>query len=133
MSHTFEAVWWSVKLPKGCSGKPDAECATLQANPALGALQISSARKETGLITDEDLHDFAKERMVSGIELREVTFGLFSGLSAQHFDDKIFCQEWWLRSEQLMVYVTYTVARGAKDMEVDQTRSILDSLAPILS
>ncbi len=131
MSRMFRSVWWTVELPDGWSGQPDIECTTFHANPSLGALQISSARKDTAPVTGEDLKGFSKERLASGVEIEGVNYRSFSGFSAQHFDGGKFWREWWLMADHLMVYATYNVVQGAEDLERDKIESILASMAPV--
>ena len=130
MSRTFDGAWWSVTLPLGWDGRPDKECATFQRNPPLGVLQISSARKDIGPVTAEDLREFAEERVASGVQLLEVSHGPFSGFSAEHSKEGRFWREWWLRSGQLTVYVTYNVAQGNARIEKDEVERIIESLKP---
>jgi hypothetical protein len=53
----YKSAWWSVELPPNWHGNPDADCTTFHANhPSFGgALQISAAYKDTGIVTDQDL------------------------------------------------------------------------------
>jgi hypothetical protein len=69
MSRVFNSGWWSVELPNGRNCRHD-HFATFLDTPSVGALQISAARKERGAITDEDLIDFAKER-ISGVKIEK--------------------------------------------------------------
>ncbi|MGH9776939.1 MAG: hypothetical protein ACRD5I_00860 [Candidatus Acidiferrales bacterium] len=128
MPNALDSGLWSVELPSGWTGHAGQECATFQANPPLGALQISSARKDSAPVSDKHLKEFASERLPPGVLLKEAGYGSFSGFSAEYAKEDRFWKEWWLKSGQLMVYVTYNVVQEMKDSERDSVERILASL-----
>ncbi|HMD72185.1 MAG TPA: hypothetical protein VKF41_12610 [Bryobacteraceae bacterium] len=127
----YKSEWWSVELPAHWSGYPDAGCSTFRAEPSLGVLQISAVRKDTGIVTEEDLREFAEERIAPGLRLERVWFDALSGLMANYRRDGLHWQEWWLRSGPLMVYVTYNVSQEYAAAEQVAISSILCSLAKV--
>jgi hypothetical protein len=129
----FNGIWWSVELPQRWRGEGDERCATFQAEPPLGALQISAARKDVGMVTDDDLRDFAAERISKGIELQKTQWGSFVGLVTQYSKRGYFWREWWLRESNLLVYVTYNVRNGYQEQEAEDIHRILASLKSISS
>jgi hypothetical protein len=125
----YESAWWSIELPPGWSGKDDGVCATFVRTPELGALQVSSARKDTEeAVTDEDLAEFATERLPSNVRPRETSVGVLSGLTAVYEHDQNRWQEWWLKSGYVMIYVTYNVHSSADRCEQDEAARILTTL-----
>src|SRR5215475_11883437 len=78
---TFDGIWWSVQVPSGWRARADAKCATFHQARSFGALQISSAQKDT-TITDTDLEEFANDRIPEGAELIRVAYSNFSGFTA---------------------------------------------------
>lgn len=126
----FQSAWWSVELPAGWSAHVDGNCATFCADPPLGVLQISGARKDTGVVTDQDLTEFTEERITPGVRLDGATFATFSGATAKYQKDGLFWQEWWLRSKHIMVYVTYNVIQESEAAEQVAVQGILASLRP---
>jgi hypothetical protein len=80
----YESVWWSVDLPPGWYGYADDRCSTFKANPEIGVLQISAARKSGDPVTEDELKEFALERIDAHIPLQSVTFGDFSGFTATY-------------------------------------------------
>ena len=124
----FTSAWWSVELPPNWSANPDGNCATLRADPPLGVLQISAARKDTGVVTDQDLTEFAEMRIAPKTRLAGVSFGAFSGATAMYRKDGLFWQEWWLRSKDMMVYATYNVVQESEAAELRTVEGILASL-----
>jgi len=124
----YESVWWSVDLPAGWDAYADAGCSTFKANPEIGVLQISAARKSGHLITEDELREYASERIGALVPLRSVAFGDFSGFIATYQKETWRWQELWLRSGHLMVYATYVVDVNFKTAEDEVLRCILASL-----
>jgi hypothetical protein len=123
----YESTWWSVKLPAGWTASSEKECVTFRATSPLGALQISSARKNAGPVQDDELIEFAKERQVSRPQLSSVTYQCFSGFMAERKIDGLAWKEWWLRSGDTMLYVSYTVVPPFTDSEMADVEAILRS------
>jgi hypothetical protein len=70
-----------VVLPPGWNGHSEGDCATFRADPAFGVLQISAVRKDVGIVTDDDLKEFALERVASETALEKAKFEAFSGFT----------------------------------------------------
>jgi hypothetical protein len=127
----FVSTWWSADLPCGWRGIEEANCTTISRQPRLGVLQLSAARKPEGLVTEQDLRDFAEEHIPTGQSMVQVECKLFSGFSVDYTKDRLFWREWWLRSGNLMIYATYNVERGKEDIEKTDLDYILNSLNPL--
>jgi hypothetical protein len=121
-------AWWSVTLPSNWRGHRDQDCTTFRANPPCGVLQISAARKDIEAVTDDDLREFAEERVGPGVALNEVQLATSAGVTAKYERDGLLWQEWWLKSGQLMIYATYNVVATHPVNEEDELLRILNSL-----
>lgn len=118
-----------MQIPKGWNAERDNVCATITANPEVGALQISAARNEEGPATDEDLLEFAEKHVKAGAKLKEVSLGKLTGFYLHYSDDEFYSREWWLRNSHTVVLVTYTTEleqRGQEDSVVDQILATLE-------
>lgn len=124
----YRSEWWSIDLPANWSGHPDDACSTFRAQPSLGVLQISAARKDTGLVSEDDLREFAADRIAPGVPIEHASFPTFSGFTASHRKSGLLWKEWWLRSEHLMVYATYNVDQNDAAAEQVVVSMILSSL-----
>lgn len=127
----FNSVWWSVELPSGWSGHANEEFATFHRSPQLGVLQISSARKDSAPVTEQDLREFAQDRIPSDERVRKVSYGPFTGLAVEYAQSGLHWKERWLSCGNLLVYVTYTVDRDKEATESEDVEKILTSLLPI--
>jgi hypothetical protein len=94
----------------------------------LGVLQISGAHKDDGPITDADLEEFALDATRPPGSLKQLTLGAFSGFTTKYRKNGLSWQKWWLRSGQLMVYVTYNVIQDRETEEQGVLARILSSL-----
>jgi hypothetical protein len=125
MGKTYESHWWSVDLPPGWTASAEGQCTTFRATPPIGALQISSARKDSGPIQDDDLKEFVSERLGRNAQLSVAVLGPFAGFTSEREEESLFWKEWWLRSGQTMLYVTYNVVPKYKDSEMNSVETIL--------
>lgn len=126
----FVSHWWSVKLPADWQASESDECVTLSGKRFSSAVQITAARKEACLITDEDLKEFADKRLIEKTSLSKVNITMFAGLYAERVQNGIFWREWWLRSGNLMVYVTYNIEEKFREAERFLVDTIVGSLSP---
>lgn len=135
MSHKNEikfcSNWWSVHLPTKWQTKEDKECVTLLGDHFQSALQISSARKESSVVTDEDIKDFANGRISDTVTFHRVDFGFFCGFYSERIEAGIFWREWWLRSEKLLIFASYNVDEQFKASETAIVDGIIKSLRPL--
>lgn len=126
-TNQFESEWWTVDLPVNWMASQVNQCTTLRATPPIGVLQISAARNSAGPVQDSDLREFAIERLGPTVRLSRATYKFVLGFAAEHEDQSLFWREWWLRSGQTMLYVTYNVILKHKNSELLALEAILHS------
>ena len=130
MSEIFNGEWWTVQLPTGWHAAPEEHGASFWRTPRAGTLHLSSARKSAGPVSDEDLKDFAAERLTAGHQLQRAESRAFSGFQCIRSDASLSWNEWWLKHGSLMIYATYVVpADKTSDLEEQEVLAILESLA----
>ncbi|MFN8443958.1 MAG: hypothetical protein U0175_24470 [Caldilineaceae bacterium] len=138
----FQAYSWSIDIPETWLGKVDESCWTFSAQDPIGALQISLYEKGE-VVTDQDLLEFLEEHIadlnlahdVEGSpKVRKVDAGQFLGYSIQYGivedgnEEEQRWQVWWLRSSEIMLFVTYICASSEIGIEDPIVDSILQSL-----
>lgn len=135
MRSRFGRETWSISVPNGWHARHDPECATLEADPPVGALQISAAFKGASVL-DEDLRDFASDHLEAGAVTRPVVAGEFVGFEIAYSVGDTFWRQWYLRREGQALLVTYVYqesARGHEDSSVEQVlASLSSSSAPVV-
>lgn len=123
----FASAYWRVSVPPDWTARNNPECATFERQAGVGAVQISAARKE-GLVTDEDLRDFAKDHLSAGAKTKELKLGDFEGFVLGYRDDANNWRQWFLRYGATAVFVTYNCpleSQGEEDEIVDSLLSTL--------
>ena len=96
-----------------------------------GAFQVSVARNSEGPATDDDLREFAQEHFDAGAPMTQVKIGEFEGYYLHYGFDDMYQRQWWLRSVDTVVMVTYTcnhADRGIDDHAVDEMVSSLQRI-----
>lgn len=125
----FGRETWSIQPPSGWAAWHEEECATMTAEPEVGALQISAALKESD-VSHQDLLDFASDHIDAGARPVEVATGTFEGITFCYGDGESHWQSWYLRDGHQMLLVTYNCAaelRGAEDDVVIKALKTLSS------
>lgn len=124
----FESTWWSVTVPPGWMAEQNEDCATFYHPAGVGALQISAARRETGSVPLQDLQELAAKALPPAIRAKSVKVGALSGLHASYDQDGTHWDRWWLRSDQLLIYVTYNCESAEVGQENAEVLAALASL-----
>lgn len=117
-------------LPPGWSGIVDEECVTFEGESSLGALQVSSYRKDEA-VTDEELRGLADEDIRAGAPLSEGRWGEFVGFELAYVVDEMFWRKWYLRREDQVLFVTYVCAEEDLEDEVEVVEQALATLAGV--
>jgi hypothetical protein len=126
----FKGKSWSLMLPENWKGQHDEECETMYDPSGVGALQISSARKD-GEVTDEDLLSFAEEHIEAGAKTKDVRLDDFSGITFSYAFDNQFWRQWFMKSNSLALFITYNCELAHKDIEYEIVDQIINSLKVI--
>lgn len=129
MTQLYRSAGWSIQVPDGWTATEEDGHVAFRAEPPRGVLHVSAARKD-GPVTDEDVAEFARDRLGEDAELRPASLGHFRGGHARYEADGECWREWWVYRGSLMLYATYTVdlpLRGTEDGAVD---GMLASLRP---
>jgi hypothetical protein len=127
----FKPKWWSVEIPKDWIVSEEADPVTISDPSNQVAVQISAARKDSQ-VTDADLLEFASERLGPNVKPKQIKTSYFAGLFGQHTDPNFISREWWLRSGDLMLYVTFTRPIGIRSYDENVLEKLIDSLKPMI-
>lgn len=127
MDITVACRYWTLKLPQNWSVSNEEDCVTFSGTPDLGALQVSAREKEIP-VDNDDLREFATQRCDPESRLHPIAIGSLVGYYAQSLQDDTLWREWWLRSGNIMVYITYNIEESAAGAEDDILEDMLSSL-----
>ena len=119
---------WSIQPPPGWSAWHDEDCAAMEAEPAVGALQISAAFKDSE-VSHEDLLDLASELIEEGALPIEVVAGEFEGITFCYGEGDAHWQHWYLRNGDQLLFVTYNCLAEFKGVEDELVGAALKTLS----
>jgi len=127
--NVLETDWWTLIVPPQWWAEADEEVIVVGDEDGVGAIEISTLQR------DESTADVLGAAEIAAQESPEVTAwelvscGDFSGVCGTLQEEGTALREWYLGSEQLLLYVTYACEldnAGLDDAAVDE---ILDTLA----
>jgi hypothetical protein len=124
---TFQTETWSISLPDAWDEEHDDEGVTLFNPDGAGALEITALERED-VVDDGFLEYMAAEHLEAGAEPEGVELGDFEGLELSYGDDTHYWREWYLRADNLMLYVTYHCPLADEGREDDEVDAILETL-----
>ena len=130
MNAGFESAWWKAQLPENWTAEEDDVCVTFRPPDSSGAVQVSAANKDNGDITDDDLTEFASERLAQR-PVEHVTTPNLQGIYVEYVDGDRVWREWWLRRGHLLLYVTYNVDKQLREVDRLAVDTFVKGLQPL--
>jgi len=127
---SYRSTYWQVDLPDDWVSEQEDDSVVLY-QPDHGGSVVLSAVREEQEISDEYLADLVEDHIEAGAELEEVELGNFSGLSCCYEGEGEYWCEWYLRSDQTLLFVTYNCSLEEEGTQDDVVESILESLQVI--
>ena len=124
----FRSAWWTLTAPATWSGRESEGVTELVANPRLGLVQVSAARKPAENVTLEDAYSFAENSATPAEAAKPIQQGTTSGLYAEYTQSGSYWREWWLFHDRVLVFVTYTVIEELRDIERDVLDEMISSI-----
>ena len=105
----------------------NSDCTSIWHAESVGALQVSSAVKD-GTVTDSDLFEFANENLQCGTDPVKVKLGDFTGILLEFVAEETAWRSWYLRSEDVALFVTYNCAAAYSGLENERVDAVLARL-----
>jgi len=134
MSHAaidraYKSVWWSIIVAPNWAVDRDEHCVSFTRPDGVGALQISAYKHESGEVPD-DLSELLAGHFPEGLTLEPVTCGGFSGIGVDYVTEGRYWMKRWVHKKGLLIYVTYNCNAAERELELEETAQMLDSLQP---
>ncbi len=128
---TYKTEYWLLNVPALWDAEADGDTDVIYDNDGVGELVVSTLYQGEG-IADEQLEAMASEHVDSDADIEDVVLGDFSGIAVSFEQDGEYWCEWYLRSEKVLLFITYNC--DAKNVEVDEdvVESILESLEEVV-
>jgi hypothetical protein len=117
---------WSVEIGDEWSATDHPECLTLELSRE-GALQLSSVRKGSGDVTEDDLLSFLEGHEKEWGSATPTRCGEFVGLLVRYTKDDSEWVRWFVRNRELVLLATYNGSSNAAYCEYDKELYVLSS------
>ncbi len=124
---TFNTTDWSTRIPDDWTTETDPDCTALFHPDGAGILEISASLQEEAVSFD-DLEAIAAEHLDAGADASEVIAGDFEGLGLSYLHEGELWKEWYLKSGNLLVFVTYHCLEEDEEKEEGFVDVILGGL-----
>lgn len=123
----LETDFWSIDLPEEWLAEQDDESIIIADQDGVGQLEITTFNKETDAVSDAELRTFVDEADSAG-NATVVKVAALEGYCLRYEEDDESIREWYLRGEQLWLYITYSCDmenQGLDDAAIDAIMATL--------
>lgn len=120
--------WWCIEIPDEWSADHDDDVVSIVDCDHVGAIDITAVKKESGMVQEQDLKDFAEELIDKNIEPIAIKVGENDGLYFEYQEERAAWREWYLGSHSTLVYVTYNT--DIENAEID--KAVVDQILSTL-
>jgi hypothetical protein len=126
----FQTTSWALEVPSPWRITDAEHCAEVTQPEGIGALHISSYRKQEGRVTDSEALNRLKADCPDETDMHESRCGDFAGYWADYQDwhADAYWRKWILYCRSVLLFVSYTCKRGDKDLEADEVAKLLKRL-----
>lgn len=124
---SFLSEYWQIDLPDDWQAEQVDDSISIYDPQSSGTLLFSTVREEQE-ITDEFLAELASEHIEADADFYEVEYGPFDGVTCCYQDDTEYWCEWYLKYEDVMLFITYNCPLEDEGKEDDLVETILESL-----
>ena len=125
---SFSQEHWTITLPDDWIAENEVDYISLYHPDGVGDLLISTFQHED-TVTDDDLEEFAADHINCDVESEDIECGDFAGFSFCYDVENEYLCEWYLKSDNIMLFITYSCAlKDEENSEEDIVDTILDSL-----
>ncbi|MGF1642551.1 MAG: hypothetical protein ACFCUJ_02840 [Thiotrichales bacterium] len=119
---------WLITLPDDWIAEDEDGCVALYHPDGAGMLEIS-ADPQAHSIANEDLHALAAEHLDAGARVEATRAGEFDGIELSYDDaEGNYWREWYLKCDNLLLFVTYNCDTGDEEREEGLLEVILATL-----
>jgi len=123
----YSSQYWSVNLPTLWDAEVDEGCDVLYDKEGVGELIFTTIYQENG-VSDDQLEELASEHLDSNAIIEDIHFDEFSGFVVSFTKDSEYWNEWYLRSDNILLFISYNCNVKDEETDEDVVESILDSL-----
>lgn len=123
----YKTQYWALNVPALWDAEFDDDADIIYDNEGIGELVISTVFDENG-VDDEQIEAMAEEHSETDAIIEDVELGDFGGIMVSYTKEGEFWCEWYLRGENVLLFVSYNCDEDNADVDEDVVESILESL-----
>ncbi len=123
----YKTDHWTVNVPVLWDAEADEGCDVLYDKAGIGELVFSTLYQSEG-VSDEQLEEMAAEHLDADVTLEDVNINDFSGFVISYTQEGEYWCEWYLRTDKILLFVSYNCKEGNEEVDEDVVESILDSI-----
>lgn len=112
-----ESQWWLLELPNEWQASQEEDAIVVADQDGVGELIITTLQKESGLVSDDELMEYARDTLEICGGAAQVEVADAVGLYCCFEDAGEYVREWYLRHQDLFLYITYCC--DAEDAAMD--------------
>ena len=124
----LETDHWCMMLPQEWHAETDDDVIRIVDQDNVGEIEITTLHKHVGKVDSIEIAAMAKEESPEVVIWHDVTAGAFKGVTGVYTEDGAAIREWYVGSEQLLLFITYVCAdedNGLDDASVDELLATL--------
>ena len=126
--NVVESEWWIIDLPPEWDAEQDEDTIIISDEDGVGELAITTLEKENALVSDEELRSFAQEVVDEFGEGYPIKIGELEGYYFNYNDGDDAIRDWYLRTNSLLLLLTYSCALDNKGMDDSAIDEIISTL-----
>jgi len=126
----YKTEYWSVNVPTLWGAEHADGSDILYDKAGVGELVFSTIFQTDG-ITDEQLEELASEHIDADAVFEDVNPGDFSGFAVSYLKGEEYWSEWFLRTDNCLLFISYNCDEGNEEVDEDVVESILESLEEV--
>lgn len=123
-----ESQWWILELPDEWDAEQDEDTILVSDEDGVGEIAITTLQKESGQVTDAELKEYAEDITASYGGGKSVTVADLSGYYFQYHEEDDYVREWYLRTDHLLLLITYSCDAENAAMDDGVVDEILSTL-----
>ncbi len=124
----YESNWWSIEYPEEWETEQNEDCTTFYNPDGVGALQISSYRKDEQ-ISESEIFDVATDDITETNKLQKIKEENYQGFIASYAEENDFWKKYYIWKDRIMVYITYNCEiKDKNNEELTTIENILKTL-----
>jgi hypothetical protein len=121
---------WSFNAPLPWRLEDCEDCVEITQPDGVGAMHISSARKQKGAVLDAEILSQLREDCPDGTEFEKVRCGDFVGYVGEYVDwhTDTFWKKWFVANRSDLLFITYNCKHGEEELEANEASNLLASI-----